>query len=118
MSLGLHLSSRKSFDKSGINTTSILNHLINHTGTKLEMLAIYPAGKAQTMPLTLRGRPGRVETPGQVVLFRLQEKPLASSSKDSLTANQDTQLIVEGYPLMQDSQRAQSQAQQQTEATP
>ena len=90
MSLWLHLSSRKSFDKSSINTTSILNHLLDHTGTKLEMLAIYPAGKAQMMPLTLRGRPGRMGYSGQVVLFRLQEKPLASFAKDSLTANQDT----------------------------
>ena len=112
------------------------------------------------MKLTLIGRPGKVETRGQAVVFRLQGKPPASLPrglpptpstpaltwnvmvalrqwnrvKDSLATNQEDQLIIEGYPLMQGSQhvllaqscvsmlqqRAQKQAQQQhqTETTP
>jgi hypothetical protein len=126
----------------------------------LEMLATHPAGEARTMKLTLIGRPGKVEMRGQAVLFRMQGKPPGALPrglppvpaqalltwnvmvalrqwnrvKDSLAANQDDQLIIEGYPLMQGShpvllaqscvsmlqQRAQKQAQQQqhTETTP
>ena len=57
---------------------------------------------------------------------------LSQKVKDSLAANQDDQLIIEGYPLMQGSQpvllaqscvsmlqqRAQKQAQQQPEPAP
>jgi hypothetical protein len=99
-----------------------------NTGARLT----HPAGKARTMPLTLIGRPGKIETHGWAVLFRLQKKSLALFPKDSLAANQDNQFIIEGYPLMQGSQhvllaqscvnmlqqRAQKQAQPQIEATP
>jgi hypothetical protein len=88
---------------SSINTTSILNYLVNHTGTKLEPLTTYPAGKAQMMQLTLRGRPGKVETRGQAVVCRLQGKRPASFPKDSLAADQNYRLIIEGYRLMQSS---------------
>ena len=121
-----------------------------HTIT--QTLATHPAGEARTMKLTLIGRPGTVETRGQAVVFRLQGRPPGSLPrglpavpatppltwtvmvalrqwnrvKDSLTANQDDQLIIEGYPLMQGNQhvllaqsctsvalqRAQKQAQQ------
>jgi len=104
------------------------------------------------MKLTLIGRPGKVETRGQAVVFRMQGKPPTSLPrglppvpstpgltwnvmvalrqwnrvKDSLAANQEDQLIIEGYPLMQGTQhvllaqsctsvalqRAQKQAQQ------
>ena len=104
------------------------------------------------MKLTLIGRPGKVETRGQAVVFRMQGKPPGALPrglppmpstpaltwnvmvalrqwnrvKDSLAANQDDQLIIEGYPMMQGSepvllaqsctsvalQRAQKQAQQ------
>ncbi len=120
--------------------------------TMLQTLATAPVGEARTMKVTLIGRPGKVETRGQAVLFRMQGKaptslprglpPLPSTPplmwnvmvalrqwnrvKDSLTAHQDDQLIIEGYPLMQGSehvllaqsctsvalQRAQKQAQQ------
>ena len=84
------------------------------------------------MQLTLIGRPGKIETHGQVALFCLQGKPLASFPKDSLAANQENQLVIEGYPPMQSSQhvqlaqscvswlqqRAQKQAQPQTGVTP
>jgi hypothetical protein len=127
--------------------------------TILAMLATHPAGEARTMKLTLIGRPGKVEMRGQAVLFRMRGKPpgalprglppvLAQAPltwnvmvalrqwnrvKDSLAANQEDQLIIEGYPLMQGSQpvllaqscvsmlqqRAQKQAQrQQAETTP
>jgi hypothetical protein len=105
------------------------------------------------MKLTLIGRPGKVETHGQAVVFRMQGKPAralprglppAPSTpgmtwnvmvalrqwnrvKDSLAANQEDQLIIEGYPTIQGSehvllaqscvsmlqQRAQKQARQQ-----
>ena len=108
------------------------------------------------MKLTLIGRPGKVETRGQAVLFRMQGKPPGALPrglppvpaqppmtwtvmvalrqfnrvKDSLAANQDDQLIIEGYPAMQGSQpvllaqscvsllqqRAQKQARQQPQA--
>jgi hypothetical protein len=79
------------------------------------------------MKLTLIGRPGKVETKEQAVAFRLQGKPPASLPrglpplpstpgltwnvlvalqqwnrvKDSLAANAEDQLIIEGYPVMQ-----------------
>ena len=121
-----------------------------------QTLATHPAGEARTMKLTLIGRPGKVETRSQAVVFRLQGKPPASLPrglppvpstpgmtwnvmvalrqwnrvKDSLAANQEDQLIIEGYPLMQGSQhvllaqsctsvalqRAQKAAQQQQQA--
>ena len=96
----------------------------------LQTLATAPAGEARTMKLTLIGRPGKVETRGQAVLFRMQGKAPASLPrglpplpttpaltwnvmvalrqwnrvKDSLAASQDDQLIIEGYPLMQGDQ--------------
>ena len=119
----------------------------------IETLATGPVGEARTMKLTLIGRPGQVETRGQVVVFRMQGKPPATLPrglppvpntapltwnvmvalrqwnrvKDSLAANHDDQLIIEGYPAMQDTQhvllaqsctsmalqRAQKQAQSQ-----
>jgi hypothetical protein len=124
--------------------------------TITQTLATAPPGEARTMKLTLIGRPGKIETRGQAVMFRLQGKPPASLPrglppipstpaltwnvmvalrqwnrvKDSLAANQEDQLIIEGYPLMQGTQhvllaqsctsvalqRAQKQAQQQHQA--
>lgn len=124
----------------------------------IQTLATAPAGEARTMKLTLIGRPGKVEVRQTCVVFRLQGKPAGSLPKglppapsqppmiwnvmvalrqynrvkESLAANQDDQLIIEGYPLLQGSQpvllaqscvsmlqqRAQKQAQQQqAEAT-
>ena len=119
--------------------------------TIIQTLATHPAGEARTMKLTLIGRPGKVETRGQAVVFRMQGRPPGSLPrglpsvpatapltwnvmvalrqwnrvKDSLAANQEDQLIIEGYPLMQGNehvllaqsctsvalQRAQKQAQ-------
>jgi hypothetical protein len=88
------------------------------------------AGEARTMKLTLIGRPGKIETQGQAVAFRLQGRPPASLPKglppvpnapamtwnvlvalrqwnrvkDSLAANNEDQLIIEGYPLQQGNQ--------------
>ena len=82
------------------------------------------------MKLTLIGRPGKVETRGQAVVFRMQGKPPASLPrglppvptqapmtwnvmvalrqwnrvKDSLATHQDDQLIIEGYPVTQGNQ--------------
>jgi hypothetical protein len=96
----------------------------------IQTLAAHPAGEARTMKLTLIGRPGKVETRGQAVVFRMQGKPPGALPrglppvpaqapltwnvmvalrqwnrvKDSLAANQDDQLIIEGYPLMQGNQ--------------
>jgi hypothetical protein len=124
--------------------------------TIIQTLATAPAGEARTMKLTLIGRPGKVEVRGQAVVFRMQGKPPGALPrglppvpahasltwnvivalrqwnrvKDSLTAHQDDQLIIEGYPLMQGDQhvllaqscvsmlqqRAQKQAQQQAPA--
>jgi hypothetical protein len=121
--------------------------------TVIQSLSSESPGEARTMKLTLIGRPGKVETRGQAVVFRMQGKPPASLPrglppvsagpsmtwnvlvalrqwnrvKDSLAANQDDQLIIEGYPMMQGSQpvllvqscasmlqqRAQKQAQRQ-----
>jgi hypothetical protein len=98
--------------------------------TIIQTLATQPAGEARTMKLTLIGRPGKVETRGQAVVFRMQGKPPGALPrglppvpaqapltwnvmvalrqwnrvKDSLAANQDDQLIIEGYPLMQGNQ--------------
>jgi hypothetical protein len=128
--------------------------------TVIQTLTTQPAGEARTMKVTLIGRPVKVEMRGQAVMFRMQGRPPGSLPrglppvpttapltwnvmvalrqwnrvKDSLAANQDDQLIIEGYPLMQGNQhvllaqsctsvalqRAQkhAQQQQQTEATP
>jgi hypothetical protein len=127
--------------------------------TVTQALATEPPGEARTMKLTLIGRPGKVETRGQAVVFRMQGKPPASLPRglppaptqapltwnvmvalrqwnrvqESLAANQEDQLIIEGYPCIQGSQpmvlaqscvsmlqqRAQKQAQrQQAEPTP
>ena len=82
------------------------------------------------MKLTVIGRPGKVETRDQAVVFRMQGKPPGSLPrglppvpstpgltwnvmvalrqwnrvKDSLAANQEDQLIIEGYPLVQGTQ--------------
>jgi hypothetical protein len=91
-----------------------------------QALATTRPGEAK-MKLTLIGRPGKVETKGQAVLFRLQGKPPTSLPKglppvpngpgmtwnvlvaqrqwnrvkDSLAVDKDDQLIIEGYPAMQ-----------------
>jgi len=98
--------------------------------TFIQTLATEPPGEARTMKLTLIGRPGKVETRGQAVVFRMQGNPPASLPrglppvpstpgltwnvmvalrqwnrvKDSLATSQEDQLIIEGYPLMQGSQ--------------
>jgi len=98
--------------------------------TLMQTLTTAPPGEARTMKLTLIGRPGTVETRGQAVGFRMQGKPPGALPrglppvptqppmtwhvmvalrqwnrvKESLTAHQDDQLIIEGYPLMQGSQ--------------
>jgi hypothetical protein len=127
----------------------------SEANTLMQMLASAPPGEARTMKLTLIGRPGKVETRGQAVVFRMQGKPPGALPrglppvpaqtpltwnvmvalrqwnrvKDSLSTNQEDQLIIEGYPCMQGSQpvllaqscvsmlqqRAQKQAQRQPE---
>jgi hypothetical protein len=98
--------------------------------TLMQTLATEPPGEARTMKLTLIGRPGKVETRGQAVVFRMQGKPPGALPRglppvptqapltwnvmvalrqwnrvqESITANQDDQLIIEGYPLIQGSQ--------------
>jgi PHAX RNA-binding domain len=98
--------------------------------TLMQTLASAPPGEARTMKLTLIGRPGKVDTRGQAVVFRMQGKPPGALPrglppvpaqapltwnvmvalrqwnrvKDSLAAHQDDQLIIEGYPLMQGNQ--------------
>ena len=125
----------------------------------MQTLATQPAGEARTMKVTLIGRPGQVETRQQCVVFQMQGKPPGTFPKglppvpatppltwtvmvairqwnrvkDSVTAHQDDQLILEGYPVIQGTQhvlmvqsclsmlqqRAQKQAQQQqVETTP
>jgi PHAX RNA-binding domain-containing protein len=126
----------------------------------IQTLTTEPPGEARTMKLTLIGRPGKVETRGQAVVFRMHGKPPGALPrglppvpaqapltwnvmvalrqwnrvKDSVAANQDDQLIIEGYPLLQGTQpvllaqscvsmlqqRAQKEAQrqQQSETTP
>src|SRR6266851_7688937 len=46
--------------------------------TITQTLATAPPGEARTMKLTLIGRPGKVETRGQAVVFRMQGKPPGS----------------------------------------
>jgi hypothetical protein len=122
----------------------------------MQTLATEPPGEARTMKLTLIGRPGKLETRGQAVVFRMQGKPPGALPRglppvptqapmtwnvivalrqwnrvqESLAANQEDQLIIEGYPCMQGNQpmllaqscvsmlqqRAQKAAQRQTQA--
>ena len=89
----------------------------------------HPPGEA-SMKLTLVGRPGKIETKGQGVTFRLQGKPPGALPrglppvpntppltwtvivalrqwnrvKESFASNTDDQLIIEGYPVMQGEQ--------------
>jgi hypothetical protein len=96
----------------------------------MHTLATASPGEARTMKLTLIGRPGKVETRGQAVVFRMQGKPPGSLPrglppvptqapmtwnvmvalrqwnrvKDSLAAHQDDQLLIEGYPVIQGNQ--------------
>jgi hypothetical protein len=96
----------------------------------MQTLTTEPPGEARTMKLTLIGRPGKVETRGQAVVFRMQGKPPGALPrglppvpaqapltwnvmvalrqwnrvKASVAAHQDDQLIIEGYPLMQGTQ--------------
>jgi hypothetical protein len=124
----------------------------------IQTLATQPVGEARTMKLTLIGRPDTVVVRGQAVVFRMQGKapgplpkglpPLPSTPaltwnvmvalrqwnrvKDSVTTNQEDQLIIEGYPALQGTehvllaqscvsvlqQRAQKQARQQTASAP
>jgi Phosphorylated adapter RNA export protein, RNA-binding domain len=96
----------------------------------MQTLATAPPGEARTMKLTLIGRPAKVETRGQAVMFRMQGKPPGALPRglppvpaqppmtwtvmvalrqwnrvqDSLAATQEDQLIIEGYPAMQGSQ--------------
>ena len=96
----------------------------------MQTLATEPPGKARTMKLTLIGSPGKVETRGQAVVFRMQGKPPGALPrglppmpstpaltwnvmvarrqwnrvKESLAGNPDDQLIIEGYPMMQGSE--------------
>ena len=96
----------------------------------MQTLATAPPGEARTMKLTLIGRPGKVETRGQAVVFRMQGKPPGALPrglppvptqapmtwnvmgalrqwnwvKDSLATHQEDQRIIEGYPLMQGNQ--------------
>ena len=98
--------------------------------TLIQTLATASPGEARTMKLTLIGRPGKVETRGQAVVFRMQGKPPGALPrgllpvptqapmtwnvmvalrqwnrvKDSLATHQEDQLIIEGYPLMQGNQ--------------
>lgn len=46
--------------------------------TLTQTLATAPPGEARTMKLTLIGRPGKVETRGQAVVFRMQGNPVWS----------------------------------------
>jgi len=41
----------------------------------IQTLATEPPGEARTMKVTLIGKPGKVETRGQAVVFRMQGKP-------------------------------------------
>ncbi len=96
----------------------------------MQTLATEPRGEARTMKLTLIGRPGKVETHGQAVVFRMQGKPPGALPRglppmpstpaltwnvmvalrqwnrvrESLAGNPDDQLIIEGYPMMQGSE--------------
>src|SRR5205085_12608580 len=90
--------------------------------TLIQTLATASPGEARTMKLTLIGRPGKVETRGQAVVFRMQGKPPGALPrgllpvptqapmtwnvmvalrqwnrvKDSLATHQEDQLIIEG----------------------
>jgi PHAX RNA-binding domain len=96
----------------------------------MQTLATAPPGEARTMKLTLIGRPGKVDTRGQAVVFRMQGKPPGALPrglppvptqapltwnvmvalrqwnrvKDSLATHQDDQLLIEGYPVLQGNQ--------------
>lgn len=98
--------------------------------TLMQTLATQPPGEARTMKVTLIGRPGTVETRGQAVVFPMQGKPPGALPRglppvptqapmtwtvmvalrqwnrvqDSLAANPEDQLILEGYPVMQGTQ--------------
>jgi len=98
--------------------------------TLTQTLATAPAGEARTMKLTLVGRPGKIETRQQCVVFRMQGKapgslpkglppmpptaPLTwvvmvatrqwSRIKDAISAHPEDSIIVEGYPVMQGTQ--------------
>jgi hypothetical protein len=98
--------------------------------TLMETLATDAPGEARTMKLTLIGRPGKVETRGQAVVFQMQGKPPGPLPKglppvpqgpaltwtvivalrqwnrvrESLATNHDDQLIIEGYPALQGSE--------------
>ena len=120
----------------------------------IEILKAEPPGEAKGMKATLVGRPGKVDTRQTCVVFRMQGRPPGplpkglppipntppltwtvivalrqwNRVKDSLSSNADDQLIIEGYPMLQDTQpvllaqscvsmqqqRAQKQAQQAT----
>src|SRR5437660_1908616 len=88
----------------------------------IQILTTHPAGEARTMKLTLIGRPGKVETRGQAVVFQMQGKPPGPLPKglpplppgpaltwtvlvalrqwnrvhESVTTNPEDQLIIEG----------------------
>ena len=92
----------------------------------IQILTTHPAGEAHTMKVTLIGRPGKVETRDQAVVFRMQGKPPVSLPrglphipstpaltwnvmvalrqwnrvKDSLAAHADDTLIIEGHPVV------------------
>ena len=120
--------------------------------TIAQTLATEAPGEAKKMKTTLVGRPGKVDTQQTYVVFRMQGRPPGplpkglppapttppltwtvmvalrqwNRVKESLNANADDQLIIEGYPLLQGTQpvllaqscvsmlqqRAQKQAQQ------
>ena len=94
-----------------------------------QTLATAPAGEARTMKVTLIGRPEKIETRQQCVVFKLQGRPPGSLPKglpapagpplswtvmvalrqwnrvkDSLAGNPEDQLVIDGYPLMQGSE--------------
>jgi len=96
----------------------------------VQTLATAPPGEARTMKLTLIGRPGKVETRGQAVVFQMQGKPPGPLPKglpplppgpaltwtvmvalrpwnrvhESVATNPEDQLIIEGYPALQGTQ--------------
>ena len=93
--------------------------------TAIRGLSDRPKGEAQTMKLTLIGRPTTVETQGQSVMFQLEGRPPDTLPKglpplpqgpaltwnvlvalrqwnrvkDALAADEQDRLIIEGYPL-------------------
>src|SRR5205085_4418689 len=98
--------------------------------TLIQTLATASPGEARTMKLTLIGRPGKVETRGQAVVFQMQGKPPGPLPKglpplpqgpaltwtvmvalrqwnrvhESVTTHPEDQLIIEGYPALQGTQ--------------